>query len=559
MLKIKECEEVLLKKKDNVWFAIFVNFFVLLILIVLFQPIYETNDDMAMSNIVDGSWGKYSPNLVFESRFIGFILSWLYQTFNVVPWYAVLQYVVLFGSFVAITNVVLHKIDSIYQMLACLAFLFVFAFESFIRIQFTKTAAVATAAGVLILLGYLSEQYKSKLKLVLGYFLAFIGSMYRIEQFFLEIFLLSGIGVIILFSGQGKERIKIIGKALILFFTLLVIVIGGYLLDRSGYKDGEWKTYMKYNSVRCELYDYVFPSYSQFKDEYQRMNIDENTFWFYRLWNHFDDEKFSVDMMEKLISMREKSVSDRNLLADFFKTVPKGILHIPCFYVVISVFVFWLFSGGHRKADYLGIIYEILIVGMVYFYLYYQGRYLKNRVDVGIWLAFALIMLWGHWEKRKRIRRVGAILAIGCFFVGVSVYKPAFRFNAQSGGDATLQYRQMLTETFSNKEHLYLNKVFAVDVRHLYGPFERIPEGTFENVVSLGGWTVKMPMQNELLRKYDIKNPLRDIVDREDVFIVDTNINLTLSYIRKWYCKEAEAKLIKTIGSYGVYQIQKMQ
>lgn len=554
---MKKIEKNLLEKKNSVLFSVVLNLIVLIALVILFRPVYETNDDMALSNIVDGARGVYSPNLIFMNRAIGYLLCALYQICAIVPWYAVLHYVVLFLSFTVITNIIMKRMSSVYQMLAYTVFLIVFSYEGLIKIQFTKTAAIATVAGVIVLLAYLWGEKISKRYLVFGFILAVVGSMYRIEQFFLGLLLLSGIGVMLLLKEkESKLRLKLVGKTLLLFLPLLIIVLGAYLWDRQGYKSDEWKEYIEYNSVRGKLYDFGFPEYEQYKEDYEKMDIDENSFWFYRTWNHLDDERFSVDTMNKLIDMKDKKSVSRDMVSEFFHIIPIGVLHIPCFCAVITVFIMWLLCGGVKREELLSLLYESVVVAGVYAYLFYEGRYLKNRVDVGIWLVFALIILWGDWKKRKKTRRIGVVLALTCAFTGMLIFKPELRDVSQAKRDEVLANRQKVTEVMKKKDGLYLQKAInTIDLSTLYGPFERIPENMFENLGMLGGWLVNLPMQNDLLKRYNLTNPICDMVDRKDVFIIDANINLTLGYIRKWYKPTAEAKLVKDMGQYQIYQI----
>lgn len=554
---INKSETWVLKNKDRVLFAMILNVILVAGLLILFRPIYETNDDITLCNIVDGSWGTYSPNLVYINRLLGYLLSGLYKTFGVISWYAVLHYAVLFFSFCAITNVVLHKIDSLYKIAVLLIFLCVFGFETYLKIQFTKTAGVATAAGVLLLLEYISGEFRSKIRVFFGYLLALAGFMYRTDQFLLTMLLLSGIGVMILFDGKGRDWIKKIMRAFVLFVPLLVLAMGLYFWDRSGYTSDEWRSYMEYNSVRGELYDFLFPDWNTFHNEYKELGIDAESYNFYRLWNHLDDDYFSVDTMKKLIAMREQNKPGRNWILEFFTSVPQAIPYIPCFCGVIAFLVFWVFGGKHRLSEYIGIIYEIVITGVVYFYLFYQGRYLINRVDVGIWFAFCLVMLWGKWQKTKRgnlWRAFGCVLGLGCFIAGIRYHMPGLRWQGQMDLEKANQNRQQVEELLSSdKETLYLNK--AIDVRSLYGPFDRVPEGMFENVAYLCGWMVKMPQQNALLQKYNIQNPYRDVIDRKDVRIVSRNIDYKLYYIQTHFNRDARAELVKDMGEYGIYRI----
>ena len=57
------------------------------------------------------------------------------------------------------------------------------------------------------------------------------------------------------------------------------------------------------------------------------------------------------------------------------------------------------------------------------------------------------------------------------------------------------------------------------------------------------------------MEAHGIKNPYRDVVNNQNIYLVDDNIDLTLKYIRQYYAENAEAVFVKTIGNVDVYQI----
>ena len=74
--------------------------------------------------------------------------------------------------------------------------------------------------------------------------------------------------------------------------------------------------------------------------------------------------------------------------------------------------------GKHTKKEVPALIYEIFVIMAVYFLLFYRGRYLYNRVDVGLWLAASLVVLWtmtgeNEWfSSRSGILLVAAVLCV---------------------------------------------------------------------------------------------------------------------------------------------------
>ena len=64
------------------------------------------------------------------------------------------------------------------------------------------------------------------------------------------------------------------------------------------------------------------------------------------------------------------------------------------------------------------------------------------------------------------------------------------------------------------------------------------------------------PLWLQKMAQYQISNPQRDLIDKEHVYIVDDKIDLTLKYIKEYYQKNVEAKLVKESAYLKVYQIK---
>ena len=49
----------------------------------------------------------------------------------------------------------------------------------------------------------------------------------------------------------------------------------------------------------------------------------------------------------------------------------------------------------------LSVLAEWMMLMAVYFYLYYQGRYMVNRVDVGLWFSACLRDAVDHFQQEN--------------------------------------------------------------------------------------------------------------------------------------------------------------
>lgn len=547
------------KYKDKPGFSVAVNVAVPLVLLLIFRSKYETNDDVAICNLVNGVKGTFSAHMVYSNYVLGLMLTGLYRIRQSIPWYALVQYAVLFASFTSIFYVVCRRQKDIFPVLVSLAALLFFAYEGYIRLQYTKTAGIATAAGILLIFYSASFEKIRKSSLITGLVLACFGFMYRSPQFFAIAFLMTGIGLYQLLELKNEKAGQRLAKVLSYiraFGLLLLLVAGLYGVNHAAYRSPQWQEYLEYNDARTVLFDYGFPGYDKNREVYEELGLDENAFRLIRGWNFMDTEKFDLEVMERLIALKEPVTVNRRFFADFVQKVVKKLPKIAAFCCALWLVLYWLFFGKHRWTDIASGLYEGGIVLLMYLFLFYQGRYLYNRVDVGIWLAVSLTVLWLFRSAKRRLEGVcvPVLLAVSCFLI----YGSCGRYlRTNVSGVKKMAKRQAAVEKAGNdKEHLYLAKVGQLSFAKSYGVFDTPAFGIAENIATVGGWPAHTPGSRKILENYGITNPYRDMIGNEKVFLVDDKIEVTMEYIHTYYDADAVAEEVWKSGDCTVYQIR---
>lgn len=551
------------KNKDKLWFSILLNIIILSFLLLIFGPVYEENDDTAILGIASGLKGVRDSHLVFINYFWGWILRMLYGVDQSIPWYAVMQYALLFIAFVGITYILIKLLKQSSYLWLILIFLLVFSYEGYVQVNFTKTAGIVAAAGFTLLFWTLFQEKISLGIYITGFLLALIGSMYRYNQFFCEAVLFTGLGVYFLLflryecdKGCIRRLLTCVGT----FLFLLLVVFGVRKVDRMMYASEEWSYYLEYNSARAELLDYGFPDYYENEEACKELGIDETAYQLLKYWTHSDSEKITADTLKQLGELKEEKSINVELIKKFVKKVSKGLLQMNVFWCFVFIAVWWLFRGKHGIRQFCTLFYEAFVGIVVYFYLFYRGRCLINRVDVGIWIAASIVLFWMFNSEKEMIRhKWGALIFTLMALVSMYAWKDNWRINQTNLTERARLHQTALEEIHADTSHLYLTRYKTVSYAKAYSVWDSIPFGLGSNTYPLGGWTSQTPVYLSVLDEYDIDNPFRDMINNEKVYLVDSDIESTMNYIHTWYDAEAEAVYVKTLGKYPVYQIQSIR
>ena len=547
------------QKYRKISVALISNFLILGAMAAFMRPSFETNDDIVFAELGSGLRGVKDAHLVFQNYGLGMIYRLLYGVTGRLPWYTIVQYMILFAAFTVVTYVLISRLGEIsglclFVILAC-----GFGYEGYIHLQFTKTAGIAAAAAVFFLL-YLLEQEKYSLwGIAGGILLAVIAYMYREDQFWASCGLMAGAGLLFLFDLRKyrNKKLRRLGICVLTFGVLLLSVFGVDRWDSSKYRSAEWKEYQEFNQLRSELLDYGFPDYDSNQEIYEELGISREAYELYKSWNFNDTEKFDTEVMKKLVDLKQKRLLTIRTVTAFIRRFPSDLLRMPMFYFFAVFAVLWLLCGKKDVFSIISVLAECLLLVAVYFYLYYQGRYMVNRVDVGLWFSACLVMLWifSSGEVRYMNTKVSVLLCMICVVLGQFMMYKDWRLATSSIPEARVSQRAVLETIGTDKEHTYLAKSGMLSEIVCYGPFDRMPENLLDNVYWFGGWECRTPGYTRAMEVHGIINPYRDVVNNENIYLVDDNIDLTLKYIRQYYAENAEAVFVKTIGNVDVYQI----
>ena len=559
---MKNLKQWLHRQTSTVWFACVFNLTVLVLMLLILRPGYETNDDISISMIANGAWGVRDMHVICQNYLLGKLYNLFYTVgHGMIPWYAILQYAFVFSALTTVTCVLFRRLQSEQAFLVNGILLLYFGYECYIRMQYTKTAGIMLGAGAFLLFYEMEKKKINRKAVVWGILLAVTGSLYRFEETAVCCVLVAGIGLYFLMNLKqwGEQKKKRLLTLLGVFGLTGILMVGCEILDQRLYaSDPDWDAFMQYNEYRSNLTDYSIPAFADFEEEYKEMGISKTAYKIFRTGlNFYDPDVYSLDTLKKMDELRPRNNLSRALAENFLKEFPVGYVKITVFLGFLLLAFLWLFWRKSEKLVWLVVAYEILAMGLIDFYLYYEGRYLENRVEVGMWFAISLVVIWCLDSAKMHLNRQLVLIALGCLLIAnQSTWKSRWRGLSEQEVRDQKYLREGFEDIVSvDPEGLYLAKLGTITYTG-YGMFSPVPEGTFENVVWYGGWEMGNPLWVDKMAEYHVTNPYRDLIDQEHVYIVDDKINLTLKYIKEYYQKDVEAELVKESTYLKVYRIK---
>ena len=551
--------ETVRQKRRSPGFAVCVNLLAMAVMVLLMRPSFETNDDIVFAEFGSGLRGVKDAHLVFQNYILGLLYRLLYQVTGRLPWYTIVQYAVLLAAFSAVTYVLMNRLEGYSGLYLSVIFLCCFGYEAYIHIQFTKTAGIAAAAAVFLLLHLVSRERFALWEFLWGIGLGFMGFLYREDQFWASSALMAGAGVYFLLTLKKKYSGKMLRKLGICagsFIILLISAAAAGAVDSYMYNDSQWKEYQEFNGLRSKLLDYGFPDYDSSAETYQELGISREAYELYKTWNFNDPEKFTSETMEKLVREKTGRTFHISQVVSFLKRFPSDLSKLSMAWFGLVFLAVWLIFAGKSFSAVISLAFEGILLCAVYFYLYYQGRYMVNRVDVGLWCSVCLVILWIISDRRLRAEKTGIFLCAAVLAASQFMWKDDWRITTSSIPEARVSQRAVLETIGTDKDHVYLAKSGTVSEIVCYGPFDRMPENLLDNLYWLGGWECRTPGIIEKMEEHGIVNPYRDMINNDRVYLIDNQIDLTLAYIRQYYDRNAEAVFVRTLGNVDLYQIK---
>ena len=547
--------------KQNLLLALGINAVLLGVFLCFLTPYYEVNDDILMSHFVDGSMAVKQSRMMFINIIVGTLLKGLYTLIPAVPWYALLQYAMIFAGFTAMTWIIMARWERIPAIVLSAAIISFFGLDAYIRLQFTKTTAVAAVFGVMLMIYSLGEEKGTKSRRVpmaAGIILALLGGMYRYGE-------MLAAGAIVCWmiidpmveairrSGGTKEKLRRIFdtvRLFILFFLLFAVILA---INFAAYRDKEWADYYEYNEAHSQVLDFGTPDYDKYEEGYTSLGISETLSELINGWNFYDPDKLGTDTFLKLAALNREDGSRSGELSikDFAADLLPRLVRYWCFAGLALVGLVWLLAGKHGWCAWAAVLLSVLSCTALFFATYAMGRPGMYRVDYGLILAAAAVLLWFIPGGRVPARRMAfcttitLVSASVLFFAYMRYWGPSFAKETYTDHTPELQALTALRDD----GHLIFADISAVSMYSSEPPLGEPVYGMSDKLIPLGGWMAEYPPITQLMLEYGVTNPYKDCVDNDKVYVLFYDIELFMRYVNETYAPDARAVPVEPLSS----------
>ncbi len=557
------------KKELSVWQArlLALGFHMLMVgyAVVFLHPYYASNDEFSLAAIASGAYGNYTHYFIYLHSGFALIMKAFYLLFPNINWYTFLMYGMIFISLTAIGWTWIgraRRTGSIGAVLLVMASVY----PLYVELQYTKTAAVVTAAGYVLL--FCTERGKERKPAVaLGIVLLILGSWIRFHSFGMISLLAFGFWLSKVFLAvRGREWKRFLLEDCVPCALAFSLVFGSIWAENCiVYRPGTAEAhYKEYDKARQELLDYGVPEWEEYQAEYEALGLTRTDCLNLQNWLIADYDRYTADIFRSIIAFRKGRPFQWEYLPDYLLILAKK----PLFVLGALMTLLWL--GLNWKREKKGwIAAGYFYVALLGIYLYFISIYRVLPIVVTACLLGFLIFVWsaaeegiaGKLEEGLTGKRLwagfgGAALVTLGVCVNMLV-RPVFLPKAQDS-EVSIAFRELYDTISKNKELYYVFDPYTNNGMELgYSIFEKLPEGYLSNIFSLGGWENESPQTVANLERYEARSLLTSLyLNDRAVLISDTLLEHIMLHLQDTYdgIFITYSKL-NQIGNYSLYAL----
>lgn len=507
---------------------------VMLYAALFLHPFYGSNDEFTLAAIASGAYGDYTQYFIYIHSGFGWILKFFYTLVPGINWYTLIMYGLIFVSLSSAGWIWIERskrtglILAVMLVLAC-------AQPLYVEFQYTKTAAVVTAAGYVLL--FCSPEKRRRTAMGLGILFLLLGSWIRFHAFGMVSLMAFGMWLsCVRRVWRDRDWKRFLQKDCMPCILAFALVFGSIAMENLlVYRPGSAEAhYREYDRARQRLLDYGVPEWEDYEAEYEALGLTRTDYINFESWLIADYDRYTAETFQAVVDFRKDRPFQWEYLIDYLVILAMKPLFV---LGVLATFLwFWPLPMVRKRKNLIPIGYPY--IALLCIYLYFIKIYRVLPIVVTACLISFVMFVWsaseeeisGQWEERlsgsgKRFLAVGLsgmLLTTGICFRMLLV--PAFQVPVQDS-KASMSFRT-LYDTISRKKNVY----FAFDpftnngIELGYSVFEKIPEDYLTNIFTLGGWETESPQVVSNLETYEQRSLLTSLYMSDRAVLISNTL-----------------------------------
>lgn len=524
---------------------------------IYYGSAWELNDDPTMSFLYAQS--DYSA---FQWRLLSVVIFNLNRLFPFADWWTVCSVFAIWIGAVSALYVIYTRFPVFWSMLLSPAYCFLLWYVALQGMNFTRTAAVASMGGIMLIADSIFFQHDRSIhcrEFFAGCLVFLFGAAIRDNCAMLALAYLAVIGFVRLICEDfsiSKKWFCVNRKQILALCAAAMIFFAAYIMDLC-LLTPEQAAYRSYNDLRAQIQDYpaYYPPYEEIQEECASLGVSSSAYDLLFKWITEDTEVFSVENLKAIES--HSRVTALTLKDIKYTVVEYGKLRSLIMHFVFVLLIFPLLFI--KKRNWMKICSVAVFFICILFVFVKTGRFPMRIYASLLWFAaLACLFLSGYdWKDEEeemqqtvpdhvfipalRKHRFLAVILAVCLIctglLGIMCCKNTDNYKARIGSRRYVcgLNRSALEQIHQDPSHIYI-------LDGLYNPAslstafalgEPYPVSYCTNLFYLGGWDARHPYNVARRDHYGIENPVRALFERTDVYSAYSE--RILNYLRSDY------------------------
>lgn len=551
-----------------------------LLLAVFFDFYYDLNDDVAMKDILSGTYTGVPDGHNIQMLYpLGWCISVLYKMLPMLPWYGIFlcscQFLAVWLCFCALLpRLSAHGRKRSWLLLFTLGAGSLLLYE-WIFIQYTVTAGLLAAAalvrlltaapmkgkaffcyhsitGILIVLAF---YLRTEMLLLLSPFLGIAG-LWQISRECM--------------ADPVEPKKNVWRRYCLLAAGVLSGMSIGLFADNMAYGSPDWRAFRQFFDDRTSVYDfYGIPDHEIHKGFYEQLGMSEAEYTLLQNYNFELDEEIDTAVMQQIAAYaaahQEQSVLRRIYLSAY--TYVYRFLHGQelIFDLLLAVSYFFLIRLALREKKPWLFGRLVLLFGtrtVLWLFLLYRGR-VPERITHPLYLMELLMLLllfsdtndatrvlqWKKYEKSAILSMY--ILLFACTgFYHVQTVSDQYAVREETNR----QWQQWKSYAKEHPQQFYYLDVYST-VAYSEKLFSDISP-QYRNFDLLGGWCSKSPLAAQKRAAMGLESAQDGLLSGKAFFVTDaTKPERTPEFLISWYREKGKEIALQKLDECGSFSI----